>query len=72
MRIQCTEAPKGEQDIVITTMDGDELSLHAEVRWTKKISSKKFEVGLSFLDIDDAKARTLTKISTLHQFVHDA
>ena len=71
MRVQCTSPPEGELEVVISTMDGDEVSLQAEVRWTAKKSSKKYQAGLRFLDVDDAKARVLTKISTLHQFVHD-
>jgi hypothetical protein len=69
-RILTRKAPEGEVDILIKSISGD-LSLHAEVRWVKRVGFRRFEIGLMFHQVSTLAAQRLAEISTQHRLWYD-
>jgi len=69
MRVMCAKPPKQEE---LTINFGDvepEMQLRATVAWCKKISGRKHDVGLKFVDVTVANQRRIMNIAMQHRRV---
>lgn len=57
------------QKLRVVSVQFEEMNLKADVRWTKKISSRKHDVGLDFLDVTPEQRSQILRIAMNHRRV---
>ena len=56
------------RDIDVKLVGADvSLTVRAQVAWSQRLGFRRHEVGLTFLDVDEATALLLSRISNVHR-----
>src|SRR5262245_19487678 len=68
MRVLAIRPPPPEESLVVRLLSGTVcLDLTCRVAWSRRLGFRRFEVGLSFADVDSEVARILSRISMDHR-----
>ena len=66
MRVLATSPLDGEFDVDLRGANVS-LTLETKVAWVRRLGFRRFEVGLSFVNVDDELAKILARISNDHR-----
>ena len=69
MRVLADRKPRGEFDLKLIALE-QTIALRGRVAWTQRIGFRKHVVGIEFVNLPEAVARTLTEISSHHGTQH--
>ena len=65
MRVLSRRRLRGKHKLTLTTLEGT-LTIRGRVAWSRRMGLRRHLAGIEFIDVDDATAEELTRISTVH------
>jgi hypothetical protein len=66
MRVLAVKPRSGQLDVRLVEATVS-LTVRAKVAWAKRLGFRRYEVGLTFLEVDQNTAQLLTRISAAHR-----